>query len=164
MGYKGSMPVEALALSHGAAAVKAAFEVSKKVYDLVRSPNIDPTTIQEYLMQLQEHIINAQHSLGDATDENRELQEQLRQLNDDAEFDAELEYDGGVSWHKKNGRRDPFPCCPRCWSVLRKRVRLRVYEDYCDCPEDKQVYQSKEQRQQSAAGSLYNTGQTFDEL
>ena len=151
-----------MAIFDGLTAAKAAFDVSKQVSDLFNHPDVKPDVVRGRLIQLQQHILNAQEALGEAREEIATLKEQLaskdelKELRNDMQFQADGEFFVRVSESSK----DFIPYCPLCWSkdnltnplqtitpgYLRCNLHLVTFEteSYKNRPKQEQNYRRRQ--------------------
>jgi hypothetical protein len=143
-------------IAEGLVAIKAAGDVGQKLYDLVRTPDIKATEVQEYLIQLQGHILNARTAIGECEEENRLLQrklddrEALRVLAEDMEFTL----DGQFYVRRSERDRGLIPYCPDCWTKDSKLGHLLAHGDpgLYQCPThntyfETETYKAKKRRE-----------------
>jgi hypothetical protein len=69
---------------------------------------------------LYEKLVQLMESVQTLTEENIALKKKLRQIEDEAVSDSELEFRSPLFYAKG----DPQPFCPTCWQGPHKRVRL----------------------------------------
>jgi hypothetical protein len=79
--------------------------------------------LNEKLADLQGRILDIQTQLIELANENRNLTERTRELEQAAEIGKKLVYEGSVYWLPKGeGKEGPF--CPNCWDDQRKLIHL----------------------------------------
>jgi hypothetical protein len=99
--------------------------------------------MRDYLETLQDKLVDVKTALADADEEQRGLQQRIKELEQYADIGKNFTPGYGVYWI------DAYPYCPTCWDVDRKPVRLagpqpqslhRGKEDW-KCPLHKIDYQ-----------------------
>ena len=131
----------------GLSATKTGFELIKGIRDLLKRDQVDPHEISNRLMELQELMLEAQGSLGEAQDENRKLRHEIEELRRVADFGKEFQFDEGVYWCRE------YPYCPNCWDADKKPIRLdgpyhaaSPEESVWSCPVHRSKYYLKKRR------------------
>lgn len=113
-----------MSLVSGLSAAKSGLELARGVYDLLGRRDYEPSEIQARLIELQSFILEAQRSLGEAEDENRQLQRRIESLQSQDAIQSSLLFAENV-YLKRNaegGLDGPFCAC--CWDIDRKLVHL----------------------------------------
>ena len=85
-------------------------------------------------MELNKKILALQTSAIALEEENRELAERVRQLEEKARMQASLDYQITLYWKRDETGKEEEPYCPWCWDADRKIVHLRVNKEggsYC---------------------------------
>lgn len=77
-------------------------------------------------LDLYRRILDLQGEVQELIQENRDLREKIRRLEEAQEFEGKLEFDQGVYWKQtEDGKEGPF--CTRCWDSEEGRIRLHDY-------------------------------------
>ena len=92
---------------------------------------------QEQIMELREAVINLQ-------DENFELRNRIRKLEEELRIKGELKFSKTVYWLHEGSEKDG-PFCPRCYDIDQKLARLQDYGHSWYCVACKQGYEFKSQ-------------------
>lgn len=85
-------------------------------------------------MELNKKILALQTSAIALEEENRELAERVRQLEEKARMQASLDYQITLYWKRDETGKEEEPYCPWCWDADSKIVHLRVNKEggsYC---------------------------------
>jgi hypothetical protein len=93
--------LESMPIAEGITATKGALDVSKLALDLLRRPKIDPEEVRNKLIEMQDLIFSAQRALGEAEDENRQLNVKIADLARYANLGKDFKLDQGVYWYEK---------------------------------------------------------------
>lgn len=87
---------------------------------------------QEQIMELREAVITLQ-------EENFELRNKIRKLDEKLRIKGQLKFSRNVYWsHEGQAKDGPF--CPRCFDIDQKLARLQDYGDCWYCVACKQGY------------------------
>ncbi len=113
----------------GLSAIKSGFGLAKELVDLLKQPDIDRAAIQTKLLELQQLILDAQASIGETAEENRQLRNALSQVENRKILEADMEMVPDGSFFVRRSERDKgafIPYCPVCWGHEDKTVPLVV--------------------------------------
>ena len=114
-----------MAIAEGIAAARLALDAGKAAIDLVRYPDIDGEKVRAKLIEMQDLIVSAQHALGDADLENRQLRRTVEELEARIKSREELiPADEAYFKRNKNGALDG-PFCTICSDSEEKLVRMK---------------------------------------
>ncbi len=80
-------------------------------------------------IELFQKILDLQTSAMALQEENRELKERVRQLEEKSRVQASLVYRNNLYWKRDETGKEEGPYCPRCWEADGKLVHLRVNGD-----------------------------------
>ena len=108
----------AVSAAAGLSAVKAVFDVSKSISELLKQPKVDAAEVVKQLNLVLQYAADAQRSLYEAEKAIAELERRLEDRARTEEMGKGFTSEVGVYW------LDNFPYCPVCWDADRKPVRL----------------------------------------
>src|SRR5579862_26899 len=114
-------------IAEGIAAARLAMDAGSKALDLLRSPKIDGEAVRAKITEMQDLVFSAQRALGQAEEENRQLN---RNLEDTTRLltlveDMEVVPDGGSCVRRSETVQGIFnPHCPVCFGVAKAAVPL----------------------------------------
>jgi len=122
----------------GLSAIKTGFELIKGVRELLKKEKVDAGEISNQLLELQQLLLDAQRSLGDTAEENRQLKSALSQEEGLRVLEADMEIVPDGSYFVRRSEREKnifIPYCPVCWGHERKTVPLVVQDrhGYFEC-------------------------------
>jgi len=84
--------------------------------------------LQEKLDQVYELVSHLRHQLFNLEDENRALQQQIKELKSTKEIESQLNIDGEVYYRSVDGVSSG-PYCPLCWDDKKVLIRTQVAND-----------------------------------
>ena len=111
----------------GLSAIKTGFDLVKSVGELLKNDKVDKAEINNQLLALQNHLLDARSALTDANYYIAKLEDELASKRRIEELEKLMVYDQSVYW-KRTGNGDevePEPYCTVCWEKDRRLSHLR---------------------------------------
>jgi hypothetical protein len=138
-------PTDLTIATGGLSAIKTGFDIAKGLVDLLKREEIDRSEIQSKLLELQQAILEAQRSLGEIAEENRQLRNALSQEERRKVLEADMEIIADGNFYVRRSEREKkefIPYCPVCWGYEQKAVPLvtRDKQGFYECAIHKAKY------------------------
>jgi len=98
--------------------LKVLFELARNANDANLSAKISAATAE-----LQGKLLEVQIQAQALIDENRDLKDQLRRLQSEADLRSRVIFEGGPQWYVRDDGIKEGPYCTSCWGLDGKLVR-----------------------------------------
>ncbi|HEY3739439.1 MAG TPA: hypothetical protein VGL53_06330 [Bryobacteraceae bacterium] len=103
---------------------KTAFDLIKALRESLGRPDVNPGEIQARLIEMQSLILDLQHALSDAEEEQRHLKKKLEDAESFKALEALMIFEESVRWMKLPDGKLRGPFCPDCWTEYNRQARL----------------------------------------